>query len=132
VPDVAWKLHPNIQDGRLIRVKLENFKTRTGNGTPIEYIMQDGRLVRETKGIYDILLTLLRSEPEMSQEEFVKLATTRHNFVRTTVRDFITQVLQSGAVIDVQDEKDKRKHRLRVKQNLAAATAAEVRLPFEM
>jgi KaiC/GvpD/RAD55 family RecA-like ATPase len=133
VPDVAWKLHPTIQEGQLIRVKLENFKTRTGSGKPIEYLMNDGRLVRETKGIHDILLDLLHNEPEMSSDEFIKQATTRYNFVRSTVRDFIASALRSGDVVDVLDEKDKRMHRLRVKLKTVktvGATTAGGRLPF--
>jgi hypothetical protein len=113
--DIGWKIEGTIEDGKLVRIEVKNFKSRLADGKPIVYAMKDGIPHRETATFADILRDLLRRNPGLTKDKFEEVAR-KAGFRRGTIRDFIEKGIISGQL-----QYEKRRLSVKVKNDETSA-----------
>jgi hypothetical protein len=96
--DAGLRIESTIVEGRITNMVVHTFKTRLGDGKPVEYKMVDGIPVRQTRSFNDMLYDFLKQNEGLSKEKFTDLAM-KSNFRRGTVRDFLEKYIVGGKIV---------------------------------
>jgi hypothetical protein len=115
--DAGVRVEGTIEEGRLTKIEVKTFKTRIGDGKPIVYEMRNGVPNKVTATYQDLLRDLLVRNPGLSKEKFENLAG-KHNFRRSTVREFIDQGIVAGI--------------LKYERKILSVKQGRAELPFEL